>query len=77
MPIYCEKDLLMDCIIELPISINWKNNSYNLTLVIVDQLAKTVHYKPIKIIIDTSNLGEVDLNVVVRYYNLLNSIMSD
>ena len=36
-----------------------------------------VYYELVMIIIDTSELANVILDVVVRHYNLLNSIVSD
>ena len=36
----------------LPISANWKKNSYNFIYIIIDWLIKIVHYKLVKIIID-------------------------
>ena len=51
--------------INLPISTNWKENSYNFILVIVDWLTKMIHYKPVKITIDILGLTEVIIDVVV------------
>ena len=67
----------MDFVTELPISTDWKGDSYNSILVTVDRLIKIMHYKPFKVTIDVSGLAEVILDVVVRYYNLLDSIVSD
>ena len=36
-----------------------------------------MHYKPVKITINALGLSKVILNMVVRHYNLLNSIISD
>ena len=36
-----------------------------------------VHYKPVKITIDTAGLAEVIIDMVVRYYSLPNSIVID
>ncbi len=36
-----------------------------------------VHYEPFKFIIDTSDLVEIILDVVIRYHSLTDSIMSD
>ncbi len=38
---------------------------------------KMVNYKPVKVTIDAPGLAEVILDVVVRYHNLPNSIVSD
>ena len=61
----------------LAISTNWKRDSYDSILVIVDRLTKMVYYKPIKITINASRLAEVIINVVVRHYSLSNLIMTD
>ena len=55
----------MDFVTGLPISANWKENSYNSILVMIDQLMKTVHYKPVKITINASSLVEVIVDMVV------------
>ena len=41
----------------LPISIDWKGESYDFILVIIDWLTKMVHYEPIKVTIDASKLA--------------------
>ena len=56
---------------------DWKSDSYNLILVIIDRLTKMVHYEPVKIIIDTPRLAKVILDVVVRHHGLPDSIISD
>ena len=43
----------MDFVMGLPISTDWKGDSYNSILVIVDRLTKMVHYKPVQITIHT------------------------
>ena len=52
VPTHRWKDLAMDFVTRLPISTNWKDDSYDSILVIVDRLMKMVHYKPIKVTID-------------------------
>ncbi len=61
----------------LPVSTNWKGNTYNLILVIIDRLMKMVHYEPVKVTIDALGLTEVILDVVVRYHGLPDSIVID
>ena len=61
----------------LPISTDWKGDSYDSILVIVDRLTKMVHYKPVKIIIDAPGLAEVIIDVVVQHHGLPDSIISD
>ena len=65
IPTHRWKDLLMDFVTGLPISTNWKGESYNSILVIVDRLTKMVHYEPVKVTIDAPGLAEVILDVVV------------
>ena len=71
------KDLSMDFVTGLPISTDWKGESYDLILVIVDRLTKMVHYEPVKIIIDALELAEVIIDVVVRHHGLSDSIVID
>ena len=61
----------------LPISTDWKIESYDFILVIVDRLTKMVHYEPVKVTINAPGLAEVILDVVVWYHGLPNSIVSD
>ena len=67
----------MDFVTGLPLSVDWKSDSYDSILIIVDRLTKMVHYKPVKVTIDASELAEVILDVVVRYHGLPNSIVTD
>ena len=55
----------MDFVIGLPISTDWKGDSYNFILVIIHWLTKMVHYKPVKITINAPGLAEVIIDVVV------------
>ena len=55
----------MDFVTGLLLSSDWKGDSYDSILVIIDRLIKMVHYKPVKVTIDTSGLAEVILDVVV------------
>ena len=77
VPTHWWKDLSMDFVTGLPISTDWKKDSYNSILVIVDRLTKMVHYKPIKITIDTPGLAEVIIDVIVWHYGLPNLIVTD
>ena len=67
----------MDFVTGLPISTDWKRESYDSILVIVDWLTKMVHYEPVNITIDAPGLAEVILDVVVWYHGLSDSIVSD
>ena len=67
----------MDFVTGLPISTNWKRDSYNSILVIVDRLMKIVYYKLVKITINALGLAEDINKVVVRYHGLFDSIVID
>ncbi len=67
----------MDFVIGLPISANWKNNSYESILIIVDQLTKMVYYKPVKVTIDVPGLAEVIIDVVVHHHGVPESIVTE
>ena len=77
IPTYCWKDLSMNFMTGLPISTNWKRESYDSILVIVNWLTKIVYYKLVKVIINAPGLANVILDVVVWYYGFLNSIVFD
>ena len=70
------KDLLINFVTSLLVSINWKNKTYNSILVIVDRRKKIVYYKLIKIIIDAFALAKVIFDIVVWHYGPCNSIVS-
>ena len=67
----------MDFVTSLPISANWKDDSYYSILVIVNQLTKMVHYELVKVTIDASGLAEVIINVVVHHQGIPESIIID
>ena len=77
VPTHRWKDLSIDFVTGLPISTDWKGESYDSILVIVDRLTKMVHYEPVKVTIDAPGLAEVILDVVVRHHGLPDSIVSD
>ena len=60
----------MDFVTDLPISTNWKGDSYDSILLIVNELRKMVYYKPVKITIDAPGLIKVIIDVVVWHHNL-------
>ena len=68
---------MIDFVTGLPISTNWKGDSYDSILVIVDRLTKMVYYEPVKVTIDAPGLAKVILDVVVWHYGLPDSIVSD
>ena len=67
----------MDFVTGLPISANWKGDSYDLILVIVDRLTKIVHDKPVKVTIDAPGPAKVIIDVIVRYHGVPESIVTD
>ena len=67
----------MDFVTGLPLSADWKGDSYDSILVIVKRLTKMVHYKPVKVIIDAPGLAKVIINVVVRHHSLPDSIVTN
>ena len=76
VPTHRWKDLSMDFVTGLSISTDWKGDSYDSILVIVDWLTKIVHYKPVKVTINAPGLAEVIINVVVRHHGLLDLIVT-
>ncbi len=67
----------MNFITSLPISVNWKGDSYDLILVIIDRLTKMIYYKPVKVIINIPGLAKMIINMVVRHYSVPKSIVTD
>ena len=67
----------MDFVTGLPISANWKDNSYDLILFIIDQLIKMVHYISVKVTIDTPGLTEVIIDILVHHLGVPESIVTD
>lgn len=57
--------------------IDWKSNSYNIILFVIDCLIKIVHYKSVKMIIDITNVAKVINNILVKHYNLSELIIGD
>ena len=68
----------MDFVTGISISTNWKGDSCDSILVIIDRLTiKMVHYKPIKISIDVTGLAEVIIDMLVWHHGLPDSIVTD
>ena len=65
----------MDFVIRLSILPNWKGESYDFILVIIDWLIKMVHYEPSKISIHILGLAKLILDMVVQHYSFSNSII--
>ncbi len=55
----------MDFVTGLPVLTNWKGETYDSIFVIVNKLTKIVHYKPVKVTINTTGLAEVFFEGVV------------
>ena len=58
-------------------SANWKSNSYDSILIIVDYLTKMIYYEPVKVTINAPELVEVIINVVVQHHSFSDSIISN
>ena len=67
----------MDFVTGLLVSTNWKGETYDSILIIVDRLRKIVHYEPVKVTINTPGLAGVIIDVVVHHHDLLDSIVSN
>ena len=75
IPMHPWKDLSMDFVTDLPVSINWKRDSYDFILVINDWLTKMVYYKPVKITLDAPGFAKVIIDIIVRHHGLPDSIV--
>ncbi len=67
----------MDFVTGLPISADWKSDSYDSILVIVERLTKMVYYEPYKVTIDALGLAKVIIDVVVHHHRVPESIVTD
>ena len=67
----------MDFVTGLPVSTNWKGETHDSILVIVNRLTKMIHYEQVKVPINASGLTKVIINMVVRHHGLSDSIVSD
>ena len=67
----------MDFVTGLPVSTDWKGDSNDSILVIVNRLTKMVYYKPFKVTINAPGFAEVLIDVVVRHHGLPDSIVTD
>lgn len=61
------KDLSMDFVMGLPVSTDWKGDSHDSILVIIDRLTKMVHHEPVQVSINAPSLAELINDVVVRH----------
>ncbi len=67
----------MDFVIGLPVSTNWRGETYNSILVIVNRLTKMVHYESVKMTIDAPALVKVIIELVVQHHGLPDSIVNN
>ena len=67
----------MDFVTGLPLSRDWKSNSYDSILVIIDRLTKMIHYEPVRVTIIAPGLAEDILDIVIRHHGLPDSIVTD
>ena len=77
IPTHRKKNLSINFVTGLPVSIDWKGDSYDSILVIVNWPTKIVHYKLVKIILDAPGLAEIIIDVVVCHHRLPNSIVTN
>ena len=77
VPTHQWKNLLIDFVTGLSVSINWKKDNYNSILVIVNRLTKMVHYKLVKITLDAPGLATVIIDVIIRHHGVLDFIINN
>ncbi len=59
------------------ISANWKGDSYDSILVIVDRLTKMVYYELVKVKINILDLAKVILDIIICHYGVPELIVID
>lgn len=69
--------MFIDFVTGLPIFTNWKDESYDWILVIIDRLTKMIYYKPVGVIIGTPGLVKIIVNIIMQYYGLLDLIVTN
>ncbi len=67
----------MEFVMGLPISTNWKGDSYDSILVIINQFINMIRYEPVKITIDVPGLTEDIIDIVVCHHGVPESIVTD
>ncbi len=77
VPTHWWKDLSMDFVTGLLISADWKGDSYDSILVIIDLLTKMIYHVLVKVSIDILGLAEMIINMVVCHYRVPESIVID
>ena len=74
---YCWKNLAIHFVIGLSILTDQKRDCYDLILVIINQLTKMVHSKPVKATIHALDFVEIIINIVVRHHGLSDLIITN
>lgn len=74
---YWWKNLFIDFVISLSVSINLKSESYDSILVMINCLIKIVYYKRVKVTINRLGQAKVIISVIVRYSGIFKSIVID
>lgn len=67
----------MDFVIGLLLLANWKGDSYDSILVIVNRLTKIMYYELVIVTTNAPRPAEVIINMVMRYYSIPNFIIND
>lgn len=62
---------------DLSISMNWKDNNHDLSIIIIDFLINMIYYTLIKTIINKVPFVEMIINIIIRHYIFLESIIYD
>lgn len=75
--IYQQQKLSIYFVTNLPILKDQKKNNYNSILVIVNKLTKIVYQNPIKTTINLAKLAKIIIYMIIKYYNLWDSIISN
>lgn len=67
----------MNFVTDLLVSTNWRGDSYDFILVIVNCLTNIVYDKPVKVTMDIPSLAKVIIDVVMYHHNIFKSIIMD
>lgn len=77
VPTHHGKNLLISFLMGFLFWTNWKKNSYNAILVIINQLMKIVYYKPVKTTIHVVGLVVIIITMIISHHNLFEFIVGD
>lgn len=67
----------LDFLLILLILINWKNDSNDSILSVLDYFKNIVYYKPVNFIIDIAGLVKMIINMIISYHNSLKLIINN